>query len=82
VEKRRTETAVTIGTANPPAPAMPTDESDALDGWQALAVAELGRTLDEHELAQIESQPAERTIDQFFPHLSTAARSEALWALG
>lgn len=52
------------------------------DGWQALAVASLGRLLTDAELAAAEHLPAEIALDLLFPHLDDAARHEALWALG
>ena len=52
------------------------------DGWQALAVASLGRLLSDAELAAAEHLPAKIALDLLFPHLDDAARHEALWALG
>jgi hypothetical protein len=56
-------------------------ELDELDGWQALAVASLGRLLTDAELAAVERLPTEHALDLLFPHLPDAARHEALWAL-
>lgn len=52
------------------------------EGWQALAVASLGRLLTDAEIAAAEHLPAEIALDLLFPHLDDAARHEALWALG
>jgi hypothetical protein len=52
-----------------------------LQGWQALAVASLGRLLTDAELAAVERLPTELALDLLFPDLPDAARHEALWAL-
>jgi hypothetical protein len=57
------------------------DELDELEGWQALAVASLGRLLTDAELAAVERLPTELALDLLFPDLPDAARHEALWAL-
>ena len=51
-------------------------------GWQALAAASLGRLLSDSELATAQAVPADTALDLLFPHLTDAARHEALWALG
>ena len=51
------------------------------DGWQALAVASLGRPFTDVELAAAEHLPVEVALDLFFPHLDDAARHEALSTL-
>ena len=57
-----------------------TDMAD-VDGWQALAVASLGRVLSGPELAAVEHLPVDVSLDLLFPDLDDAARHEALWAL-
>ncbi len=52
------------------------------EGWQALALAELGRPLTEAEVAATERLAAEHVVDLLFPGLSDAARHEVLSALG
>jgi hypothetical protein len=52
-----------------------------IDGWQALAVASLGRELSGPELAAVEHLPVDVSLDLLFPDLDDAARHEALWAL-
>ncbi|HEX6418506.1 MAG TPA: hypothetical protein VFZ77_08410 [Acidimicrobiales bacterium] len=54
----------------------------AAAGWQALALAELGRPLTEAEAAATARLAPEHVLDLLFPALSDAARHEALWALG
>lgn len=53
-----------------------------LDGWQALAVATLGRLLTRTELAALDHLPVELGLDLLFPGLGDAARHEALSTLG
>jgi hypothetical protein len=55
---------------------------DEHDGWQALALASLGRLLSDTELAAAEHLPVGIAVDLFFPHLDDASRHEALSALG
>jgi hypothetical protein len=71
-------------------PCPPTTRSEApaplpdivlVDGWQALAVASLGRVLTDPELAAVEHLPVAIGLDLLFPDLDDAARHEALWAL-
>lgn len=57
-------------------------DSDAAEGWDALALAELGRPLTPAEHALTLSLSVEDALDRLFPRLSDAARHEALWALG
>lgn len=57
-------------------------DARAAEGWQALALAELGRPLTEAEAAATERLAAEHVVDLFFPGLSDAARHEVLSALG
>jgi hypothetical protein len=52
------------------------------EGWQALAVASLGRLLSDAELAAVERLPVGIALDLLFPDLADAARHEAMWALG
>lgn len=56
--------------------------TDAAEGWQALALATLGRQLTRAELDVAATLPAEHALDRLFPGLPDAARHEALWALG
>lgn len=56
--------------------------TEAADGWQALALATLGRQLTPAELDVAATLPAEQALDRLFPGLPDAARHEALWALG
>lgn len=68
-----------------PAPVSPeTDDRllDEHDGWQALAVASLGRLLTATELAAAEHLPVTIALDLLFPHLDDASRHEALTVLG
>lgn len=55
---------------------------DHYEGWQALAVASLGRLLSDAELAAVERLPVGVALDLLFPDLGDAARHEAMWALG
>jgi hypothetical protein len=55
---------------------------DAWEGWQALAVATLGRQLTRAEHAAVQALSTEHALDLLFPDLPDAAREEALWALG
>jgi hypothetical protein len=55
---------------------------DVWEGWQALAVATLGRELTRAEHAAVEALSTEHALDLLFPDLPDAARQEALWALG
>jgi hypothetical protein len=55
---------------------------DHHEGWQALAVASLGRLLSDAELAAVERLPVGIALDLLFPDLADAARHEAMWALG
>lgn len=55
---------------------------DEYNGWQALAVASLGRLLTDTELAAAEHLPVGIAVDLFFPHLDDASRHEALSTLG
>jgi hypothetical protein len=57
-------------------------DTDAADGWDSLALAELRRPLTPAEHALNRSLPVEEVLDRLFPELSDAARHEALWALG
>lgn len=67
----------------PPADIPKTGDPDPTEeGWQALAVASLGRPLTPAELAHVEQLPAEQALDLYFPHLDDPARHEALCALG
>jgi hypothetical protein len=59
----------------------PAVDVSALEGWQALAFASLGRLLTGPELAAVERLPVDISLDLLFPHLGDAARHEALWAL-
>jgi hypothetical protein len=52
------------------------------EGWQALAVASLGRLLTATELAVVACVPAELALDLWFCDLDDAARHEALSTLG
>jgi hypothetical protein len=52
-----------------------------VDGWQALAVASLGRLLTGPELTAVERLPAAIGLDLLFPDLGDAARHEALSTL-
>ncbi len=52
------------------------------DGWQALAVASLGRVLTAAEMAVVVRVPADLVLDVWFPDLDDAARHEALSVLG
>jgi hypothetical protein len=52
-----------------------------LEGWQALAVASLGRLLTGPELAAVEHLPVEISLDLLFAELDDAARHEALSTL-
>ena len=65
--------------------AAPTDERarsiEAVEGWQALALALLDRELTGPELAAAERLPVAIALDLLFPDLDDAARHEALWAL-
>ena len=54
----------------------------AEEGWQALALAALGRSLGEAELAAVHHLPVAIALDLLFPDLDAAARHEAMWALG
>jgi hypothetical protein len=72
--------------APPPAATPPaTDERarsiEAVEGWQALALAVLDRELTGPELAAAERLPADIALDLLFPDLDDVARHEALWAL-
>lgn len=62
------------------------DDLDGLDdpddGWQVLAAASLGRLLTDAEMDEVRRMPAKQALDLLFPHLTDAARHEALWALG
>jgi hypothetical protein len=51
------------------------------EGWQALALAELGRPLGPAELAAAERLPTAQALDLLFPALSPESRHEALSAL-
>ena len=55
---------------------------EAWEGWQALAVATLGRPLTDAEHAAVQALSTEHALDLLFPDLTAAAREEALWALG
>ena len=57
------------------------DETD-VEGWQALAHANLGRPLTRAELAAVEALAPAHALDLLFPDLPDPARHEALWALG
>ncbi|HEX6423331.1 MAG TPA: hypothetical protein VFZ79_07610 [Acidimicrobiales bacterium] len=57
-------------------------DARAAEGWQVLALAELGRPLTEAEAAATERLAAEHVVDLLFPGLSDAARHEVLSALG
>lgn len=63
-------------------PATGDTDTDAAEGWDALALAELGRPLTPAEHALTRSSSVEDALDRLFPRLSDAARQEALWALG
>lgn len=69
-----------------PAEDITPDESldlhDLHDGWQALAVASLGRVLTVTEMAVVDRVPADLVLDLWFPDLDDAARHEALSVLG
>jgi len=58
------------------------DDTCLAEGWQALALAELGRPLTDAEAAVTERLAAEHVVDLLFPGLSDAARHEVLSALG
>ena len=59
-----------------------TSTPEVVEGWDALAVAELGRRLTPAEHDLICTLPAEDVLDRLFPPLCDAARHEVLWALG
>ena len=61
--------------------ASPADAA-AAEGWQALALAELGRPLTEAEVAATQRLAAEHVVDLLFAGLGDAARHEVLSALG
>jgi hypothetical protein len=66
-----------------PAGPDPADlDLDLHEGWQALALASLGRVLTATELAVVARVPAELALDLWFSDLDDAARHEALSALG
>ena len=67
--------------ATPPATDEPARSIEAVEGWQALALAVLDRELTGPELAAAERLPADIALDLLFPDLGDAARHEALWAL-
>lgn len=67
--------------STPAATDEPTRSIDAVEGWQALALAVLDRELTGPELAAAERLPADIALDLLFPGLDDAARHEALWAL-
>lgn len=64
-----------------PATADTDTATDTADGWDALALAELGRPLTPAEHALTRSLSVEDALGRLFPRLSDAARHEALWAL-
>jgi hypothetical protein len=73
---------------SPCAPCPPTDlgvdsyaDVSQVEGWQALAVASLGRLLSDPELAAVERLPVAIGLDLLFPDLGDAARHEALSTL-
>jgi hypothetical protein len=55
---------------------------DGWEGWQALAVATLGRPFTDAEQAAVRALAPEHVLDLLFPDLTAEARHEALWALG
>ena len=75
-------------TCDAPVTTVPADHAgvrpgpEAAEGWEALALAELGRPLTPAELGLTRTRPAEDVLDRLFPRLSDAARHEALCALG
>ena len=79
-----TATTMTSATRVPTPSVAPTPhlDLDQYEGWQALAVASLGRPLSDAELAAAECLPVAVALDLLFPELGDAARHEALCALG
>ena len=75
-------TTCTAPTATPATAPVEAPEAAALEGWQLLATASLGRLLAPAELAACEQLPAELALDLLFPGLGDAARHEALSTLG
>lgn len=73
---------ITIAAPPEQRPATVDADADAAEGWDALALAELGRPLTATEHALTRSLPVEDALDRLFPRQSDAARHEALWALG
>ena len=71
-------------TCTAPAPLEVTEVAadEVLDGWQLLAMAELGRRLTAAELAACEQLPVDLALDLLFPGLGDAARHEAMAMLG
>ena len=69
-------------TTTAPITDLPADRCLALEGWQALAAASLGRLLGDAELAAAEHLPVAIALDLLFPDLDDAARHEALSTLG
>ena len=74
--------APTATPATAPIEAPEAAAAEALEGWQLLATASLGRLLTPAELAACEQLPAELALDLLFPGLGDAARHEALSTLG
>ena len=90
VDTTCTDTACIDSLATPDPPVSPAaglfDTGPAptwfAEGWQALALAELGRPLTEAEVAATQRLAAEHVVDLLFPGLSDAARHEVLSTLG
>lgn len=83
------EAAMTLySTCDAPVGTVPADHAvvrprpEAAEGWEALALAELGRLLTPAELDVAHTLPAADVLDRLFPGLCDAARHEALCALG
>jgi hypothetical protein len=75
-------TPPTTCTAPRPVEAADIVAEEVLDGWQLLAMAELGRRLTAAELAACEQLPVDLALDLLFPGLRDAARHEAMAMLG
>jgi len=74
-------------TCTAPAPVEASGPSEVavdemLEGWQLLAMAELGRRLTATELAACEQLSVDLALDLLFPRLGDAARHEAMATLG
>ena len=77
-------TPPTTCTATAPAPVAAAEvaAAEVLEGWQLLAMAELGRRLTAAELAACEQLSVDLALDLLFPGLGDAARHEAMATLG